>query len=156
VLHVHVKAPGVFVQVALASQLAVFFAHSSMSVQIFPLPVNPTLQAHFAPVGVSVQVAWGSHIAAPLAHRTTLLPPEPLEDADEDALELEDADSDVSAGGSLPQATTPTTAAHDANDRTDAIFVTLAAKRYWTIVGDNHSDRNLSTLHEAGAPAWGA
>ena len=36
--HWHVKPPGVFVQVAAESQLLVFVAHSSMSVQVTPLP----------------------------------------------------------------------------------------------------------------------
>jgi hypothetical protein len=36
---VHVKLPGVFVHVAAASQLLVCAAHSSMSVQVAPVPV---------------------------------------------------------------------------------------------------------------------
>jgi hypothetical protein len=34
----HVKLPGVFVHVAAASQLLVWVAHSSMSVQVTPVP----------------------------------------------------------------------------------------------------------------------
>jgi hypothetical protein len=67
-LHAHVKLPDVFVHVAFALQLSVFAAHSSTSVQVTPLPVNPLLQAHVKLPCVFVHVAFALQLSVFAVH----------------------------------------------------------------------------------------
>jgi hypothetical protein len=70
-LHAQEKLPAVLVQVALPLQVSRFSAHSSMSEQVTPLPVQPTLQAHVKLPVVLVHVACTAHVSAPSTHSST-------------------------------------------------------------------------------------
>jgi hypothetical protein len=75
-----VRAPGVFVQVAFASQPPLAVAHSLISAQLEPSPLHPVLQAQIRDPGVLVQVALASHPPFPVAHSlmsTQLVSPVP-------------------------------------------------------------------------------
>jgi hypothetical protein len=58
---VHVNPPPLFAQIAAGAQLSDPSEHSSMSVQVTPLPRYPGAQSHRKVPSVFVQTAWASH-----------------------------------------------------------------------------------------------
>ena len=65
------KLPAVLVQVAFAEQLSVPSAHSSVSLQVTPLPLNPARHAQVKLPGVFAQVAFTSQLSVPSRHSSS-------------------------------------------------------------------------------------